>query len=228
MPSDLVTHPARDEARAWVKTMCWNQLWSLDATKLPGPAKWDMVQLLDRVLMSSAGSSRGLGSTATTESTPHRGSVVPRRVSRTRCSDLVSSDIHADGGAMMKAKSLALLFADLFKNFHQPSATADVHEDLWTPRRTSKDAEVSSEFLSSSLVQAAVHLFIVHSAALLQSRASSQRTGISHARRCGTTAGRLIVLLKVQRRHAASEAGSIDVALHRLGRRRMRWRMLLH
>jgi putative transposase len=101
-----------------------NELWSWDVTKLPGPAKWTwyslylILDVFSRYIIDwtvatteSAAIARSLFSEAAREQ-----GVAPGQL-----------HVHADGGAMMKAKSLALLFADLgiSKSHSRPHVSND-------------------------------------------------------------------------------------------------------
>jgi putative transposase len=101
-----------------------NELWSWDVTKLPGPAKWNWFSLylvLDVFSRFITG-----WEVASTESTA---------IARALFTDAAREHgvgpgqlhVHADGGAMMKAKSLALLFADLgiSKSHSRPHVSND-------------------------------------------------------------------------------------------------------
>jgi putative transposase len=118
----IATHPARIKPE--LVTTAPNHLWSWDVTKLAGPAKWTWFSLY---LVLDVFSRYIVGwEVATTESTAiakdlFRDAVREQGVAPGRL------HVHADGGAMMKAKSLALLFADLgiSKSHSRPHVSND-------------------------------------------------------------------------------------------------------
>lgn len=118
----LATHPAR--VKPELMTTAPNELWSWDITKLPGPAKWTwfslylVLDVFSRFIVAwtvanreSAAIAKALFSDAT-----HEHGIQPGQL-----------HVHADGGAAMKAKSLALLFADLSisKSHSRPHVSND-------------------------------------------------------------------------------------------------------
>lgn len=118
----LATHPAR--VKPELVTTAPNELWSWDVTKLPGPAKWTnfslylVLDVFSRLIVA--------WEVASTEST-----AIAKALFRDAVRDHGIAPgqlhIHADGGAMMKAKSLALLFADLgiSKSHSRPHTSND-------------------------------------------------------------------------------------------------------
>lgn len=118
----IATHPAR--VKPELITTAPNELWSWDVTKLPGPAKWTwfslylVLDVFSRFIVAwevatreSAGIAKALFSDAA-----HEQGVQPGQL-----------HVHADGGAIMKSKSLALLFADLAisKSHSRPHVSND-------------------------------------------------------------------------------------------------------
>jgi putative transposase len=118
----LAAHPAR--VKPELVATAPNELWSWDVTKLQGPAKWTWYSLylildvfsryiIDWTVASveSTAIARALFSEAAREH-----GVQPEQL-----------HVHADGGAIMKAKSLALLFADLgiSKSHSRPHVSND-------------------------------------------------------------------------------------------------------
>jgi putative transposase len=118
----IAVHPTRIKPELVATTP--NELWSWDVTKLPGPAKWTWYSLylildvfsryiIDWTVASveSAAIAKALFSEAA-----HEQSIKPGQL-----------HVHADGGAAMKAKSLALLFADLgiSKSHSRPHVSND-------------------------------------------------------------------------------------------------------
>jgi putative transposase len=118
----VAVHPARIKPELVADAP--NELWSWDVTKLPGPAKWiwySLYLILDvfsRYIIDwtvatteSAAIARSLFSEAAREQGVQPGQL----------------HVHADGGAMMKSKSLALLFADLgiSKSHSRPHVSND-------------------------------------------------------------------------------------------------------
>ena len=118
----IAAHPARIKPE--LVTTAPNELWSWDVTKLQGPAKWTWYSLylildvfsryiIDWTVASveSTAIARALFSEAAGEQGVQPGHL----------------HVHADGGAIMKAKSLALLFADLgiSKSHSRPHVSND-------------------------------------------------------------------------------------------------------
>lgn len=118
----IATHPARVKPELLTTTP--NELWSWDITKLPGPAKWTwfnlylVLDVFSRFIVAwevatreSAAIAKALFSVAA-----HEQGVQPGQL-----------HVHADGGPAMKAKSLALLFADLgiSKSHSRPHVSND-------------------------------------------------------------------------------------------------------
>jgi transposase InsO family protein len=118
----IATHPAR--VKPELLTTAPNELWSWDITKLPGPAKWTwfslylVLDVFSRFIVAwevatreSAAIAKALFSEAAREQGVQPGQL----------------HVHADGGAPMKAKSLALLFADLgvSKSHSRPRVSND-------------------------------------------------------------------------------------------------------
>lgn len=118
----IATHPAR--VKPELLTTAPNELWSWDITKLPGPAKWTwfnlylVLDVFSRFIVAwevatreSAAIAKALFSEAA-----HEQGVQPGQL-----------HVHADGGPPMKAKSLALLFADLgiSKSHSRPHVSND-------------------------------------------------------------------------------------------------------
>ena len=118
----IATHPTR--VKPELIATAPNELWSWDVTKLPGPAKWTWFSLY---LVLDVFSRYIVGwEVAPTESSAIAKSLFLDAV---REQDVQPGQlhIHADGGAMMKAKSLALLFADLgiSKSHSRPHVSND-------------------------------------------------------------------------------------------------------
>jgi putative transposase len=118
----IAAHPAR--VKPELVTTAPNELWSWDVTKLPGPAKWTwfslylVLDVFSRYIVA--------WEVAPTESTAiakalFRDAIREQGITHGRL------HVHADGGAMMKAKSLALLFADLgvSKSHSRPHTSND-------------------------------------------------------------------------------------------------------
>jgi putative transposase len=118
----IATHPAR--VKPELITTAPNELWSWDITKLPGPAKWTwfnlyvVLDVFSRFIVAwevatreTAAIAKGLFSEAAREQGVQPGTL----------------HVHADSGAPMKAKSLALLFADLgiSKSHSRPHVSND-------------------------------------------------------------------------------------------------------
>lgn len=118
----IATHPARVKPELLATTP--NELWSWDITKLPGPAKWTwfnlylVLDVFSRFIVAwevatreSAAIAKALFSVAA-----HEQGVRPGQL-----------HVHADGGPPMKARSLALLFADLgiSKSHSRPHVSND-------------------------------------------------------------------------------------------------------
>ncbi len=118
----IATHAAR--VKPELLTTAPNELWSWDITKLPGPAKWTwynlylVLDVFSRFIVAwevatreSAAIAKALFSEAA-----HEQGVRPGQL-----------HVHADGGPPMKAKSLALLFADLgiSKSHSRPHVSND-------------------------------------------------------------------------------------------------------
>jgi putative transposase len=118
----IAAHPAR--VKPELVTTAPNELWSWDVTKLPGPAKWTWLSLY---LVLDVFSRYIVGwEVAAAESTAIA-KVLFRDAIREQGIAPGQLHIHADGGAMMKAKSLALLFADLgiSKSHSRPHTSND-------------------------------------------------------------------------------------------------------
>ncbi|MGA9420129.1 MAG: IS3 family transposase [Candidatus Cybelea sp.] len=150
----IATHPARIKPE--LVTTAPNQLWSWDVTKLPGPAKWTWFSLY---LVLDVFSRYIVGwEIATTESTAIAKALF-RDAFREQGVLPGQLHIHADGGAMMKAKSLALLFADLgISKSHSRPHTSNDNPYSEAHFKTLKYRPEFPEFFPS--VQAA-RLFIV-------------------------------------------------------------------
>ena len=118
----IATHPTR--VKPELLTTAPNELWSWDITKLPGPAKWTwfslylVLDVFSRFIVAwevatreSAAIAKALFSEAAREQGVQPGQL----------------HVHADGGAPMKAKSLALFFADLgiSKSHSRPHVSND-------------------------------------------------------------------------------------------------------
>jgi putative transposase len=118
----IATHPAR--VKPELVTTAANELWSWDVTKLAGPAKWTwfslylVLDVFSRYIVA--------WEVASTESTAIAKALF-RDAVREHGVAAGQLHIHADGGAMMKAKSLALLFADLgiSKSHSRPHTSND-------------------------------------------------------------------------------------------------------
>ena len=118
----IALHPTR--VKPELVTTQPNELWSWDVTKLPGPAKWTWFSLY---LVLDVFSRYIVGwEVAPTESTAIAKALF-RDAVREQGIEPGHLHIHADGGAMMKAKSLALLFADLgiSKSHSRPHTSND-------------------------------------------------------------------------------------------------------
>jgi putative transposase len=118
----IAVHPAR--VKPELITTAPNELWSWDVSKLPGPAKWNWFSLY---LILDVFSRFIVGwEVATTESTAIAKALFSE-VAREQGVQPGQLHVHADGGAMMKAKSLALLFADLgiSKSHSRPHTSND-------------------------------------------------------------------------------------------------------
>jgi len=118
----IAVHPA--QVKPELVATVPNELWTWDVTKLPGPAKWSWFSLylvLDVFSRFITG-----WEVATTESTAIAKALF-REAAREHHVQAGQLHIHADGGAMMKAKSLALLFADLgiSKSHSRPHVSND-------------------------------------------------------------------------------------------------------
>lgn len=118
----VATHPAR--VKPELVATAPNTLWSWDVTKLPGPAKWTwfslylILDVFSRYIVD--------WTIATTESTAIAEALF-REAAREQGIAPGQLHVHADGGAMMKAKSLALTFADLgiSKSHSRPHVSND-------------------------------------------------------------------------------------------------------
>ena len=118
----IATHPAR--VKPELITTAPNELWSWDVTKLAGPAKWQWFSLY---LILDVFSRFIVGwEVASTESTAIAKELF-REAAREQGVTPGQLHVHADGGSMMKAKSLALLFADLgiSKSHSRPHVSND-------------------------------------------------------------------------------------------------------
>lgn len=104
----IATHPAR--VKPELVTAAPNQLWTWDITKLPGPAKWTwyslylILDVFSRYIVD--------WTVANVESAAIAESLF-EEAARAQGVQPGQLHVHADGGASMKAKSLALCFADL-------------------------------------------------------------------------------------------------------------------
>ena len=118
----IAAHPARIKPE--LVTTSPNRLWSWDVTKLPGPAKWTwhslylVLDVFSRFIVGwevAATESTAIAKELFREAAREQG-ILPGQV-----------HVHADGGAMMKAKSLALTFADLgiSKSHSRPHVSND-------------------------------------------------------------------------------------------------------
>jgi putative transposase len=118
----IASHPAR--VKPELVTTAPNELWSWDVTKLPGPAKWTWFSLY--LILDVFSRYIVAWEVATTESTSIAKALF-RDAIREQSVAPGQLHIHADGGAMMKAKSLALLFADLgvSKSHSRPHTSND-------------------------------------------------------------------------------------------------------
>ncbi len=118
----IATHPAR--VKPELVTTAPNTLWSWDVTKLAGPAKWTwfslylVLDVFSRFIVA--------WEVATTESTAIAKALF-REAAHEQNIKPGELHVHADGGSMMKAKSLALLFADLgiSKSHSRPHVSND-------------------------------------------------------------------------------------------------------
>jgi putative transposase len=118
----IATHPAR--VKPELLTTAPNELWSWDITKLPGPAKWTwfslylVLDVFSRFIVAWEVATRESAAIAKAlfREAAHEQGVQPGQL-----------HIHADGGPPMKAKSLALLFADLgiSKSHSRPRVSND-------------------------------------------------------------------------------------------------------
>lgn len=118
----MATHPPRIKPE--LVTTAPNELWSWDVTKLAGPAKWQWFSLY---LILDVFSRFIVGwEVASTESTAIAKELF-REAAREQGVTPGQLHVHADGGSMMKAKSLALLFADLgiSKSHSRPHVSND-------------------------------------------------------------------------------------------------------
>jgi len=118
----IATHPPR--VRPELLTQAPNRLWSWDVTKLAGPAKWTWYSLY---LILDVFSRFVVGWTvASIESARIASELFDETATRfgVRPGQL---HVHADGGAAMKSKSLALLFSDLgiTKSHSRPHVSND-------------------------------------------------------------------------------------------------------
>jgi len=104
----IATHPTRVKPELMTATP--NQLWTWDITKLPGPAKWTwyslylILDVFSRYIVD--------WTIATVESAAIAESLF-EDAARAHGVQPGQLHVHADGGPSMKAKSLALCFADL-------------------------------------------------------------------------------------------------------------------
>lgn len=118
----IATHPAR--VKPELLTTAPNELWSWDITKLPGPAKWTwfslylVLDVFSRFIVAWEVATRESAAIAKAlfREAAHEQGVQPGQL-----------HIRADGGPPMKAKSLALLFADLgiSKSHSRPRVSND-------------------------------------------------------------------------------------------------------
>jgi transposase InsO family protein len=118
----IAVHPAH--VKPELVATAPNELWTWDVTKLPGPAKWSWFSLY---LVLDVFSRFIVGwEVASTESTAIARSLFTD-AAREHGVQRGQLHVHADGGAMMKAKSLALLFADLgiSKSHSRPHVSND-------------------------------------------------------------------------------------------------------
>ena len=206
----IATHPARIKPE--LMTTAPNRLWSWDVTKLPGPAKWTWFSLY---LVLDVFSRYIVGWEVASADSTAIAKALFRDAVREQGVPPGQLHIHADGGAMMKAKSLALLFADLgISKSHSRPHTSNDNPYSEAQFKTLKYRPEFPEFFPFGAGRALVY---GRFRALVQSRASSQRTGISHAgRRALRPGGRRA--RQAQRRHAASEAAaSTPLSSHRSG-----------
>lgn len=118
----IASHPAR--VKPELVTTAPNALWSWDVTKLPGPAKWTWFSLY---LVLDVFSRYIVGWEVATRESTAIAKALFREAIREQGVGRDQLHIHADGGAMMKAKSLALLFADLgvSKSHSRPHTSND-------------------------------------------------------------------------------------------------------
>jgi len=118
----IATHPAR--VKPELITTAPNELWSWDITKLPGPAKWTwfslylVLDVFSRFIVAWEVASRESAAIA---------KALFRDAAREQNVQPGQLHVHADGGSAMKAKSLALLFADLgiTKSHSRPHVSND-------------------------------------------------------------------------------------------------------
>lgn len=118
----IATHPAR--VKPELLTTAPNELWSWDITKLPGPAKWTwfslylVLDVFSRFIVAWAVATRESAAIA---------KALFSDAARDQGIQPGQLHIHADGGSAMKAKSLALLFADLAisKSHSRPHVSND-------------------------------------------------------------------------------------------------------
>jgi transposase InsO family protein len=118
----MATHPAR--VKPELITTAPNELWSWDITKLPGPAKWTWFSLY---LVLDVFSRFIVGWEVATRESASIAKALFRDAAREQNVRPGQLHVHADGGSAMKAKSLALLFADLgiSKSHSRPRVSND-------------------------------------------------------------------------------------------------------
>lgn len=118
----IATHPAR--VKPELLTTAPNELWSWDITKLPGPAKWTWFSLY---LVLDVFSRFIVAWEVATRESAAIAKALFSDAAREQGIQLGQLHVHADGGSAMKAKSLALLFADLgiSKSHSRPHVSND-------------------------------------------------------------------------------------------------------
>jgi putative transposase len=118
----IATHPAR--VKPELLTTAPNRLWSWDITKLPGPAKWTWYSLY---LILDVYSRYIIDWTVATVESATIARALFEEAAQSHLVRPGQLHVHADGGAAMKAKSLALLFADLgiTKSHSRPHVSND-------------------------------------------------------------------------------------------------------
>lgn len=118
----IAAHPAR--VKPELITTAPNELWSWDITKLPGPAKWSWFSLY---LVLDVFSRFIVAWTVATRESAAIAKELFREAASEQGVQPGQLHVHADGGSAMKAKSLALCFADLgiSKSHSRPHVSND-------------------------------------------------------------------------------------------------------